>query len=52
MTVKSFNNGSWQQIGSASSRGSGYPSLYVYNGVPYVFYEDMDLNKEIIVAYE
>ncbi len=46
----------WQELGSPGFRTAGpsiYSSLYVYNGVPYVAYQDDSLNyKETVMKYD
>ena len=42
----------WQQVGGAATgTGSGYNSTFVYNGVPYMAYQDGSDGNKIKVAY-
>lgn len=55
ITVKRYENGSWQTVGQAGFTGKafigGYEnvSLYVNAGIPYVAYSDMDNSCEITI---
>ena len=45
ISVMKYTDGSgWQQLGNleASDGNCGAPSLYVYNGIPYVAFMDID----------
>jgi hypothetical protein len=48
-----YTGGKWQPVGSPdiSSGAAAYESLYVYDGTPYVTYQDGNSSKAMVMEY-